>query len=94
MTVVSYAPGGFHGQVVHVEVDCRTGIPGTDIVGLAASEVREARDRVRVAIRNSGYTYPLSRILVSLSPADVPKSGNGFDLAISASAECEACSRL
>ena len=84
MTIVSYAPGGFHGHIVTVEVDCRTGIPGTDIVGLPGSEVREARDRVRVAIRRSGFVYPVCRILVNLSPADIPKSGNGFDLAIAA----------
>jgi magnesium chelatase family protein len=55
-----------------------------DIIGLPASEIREARDRVRVAIRNSGLEYPAGRILVNLSPADIPKSGNGFDLAIAA----------
>ncbi|MFW6312598.1 MAG: YifB family Mg chelatase-like AAA ATPase [Spirochaetota bacterium] len=83
--IISYAPGGYHGHLVSVEVDCRTGIPGMDIVGLPASEVREARDRARVAIRNSGFEFPARRILVSLSPADVPKAGNGFDLAIAAS---------
>jgi magnesium chelatase family protein len=55
-----------------------------DIVGLPASEVREARDRARVAIRNSGFDFPSKRILVSLAPADVPKIGNGFDLSIAA----------
>lgn len=82
MQIVSYAPAGYHGHLVRVEVDCRTGIPGMDIVGLPASEVREARERARVAIRNSGFDFPVRRILVNLSPADVPKSGNGFDLAI------------
>lgn len=82
VTLFSYAPGGYHGHVVTVEVDCRRGIPGMDIVGLPASEIREARDRVRVGIRNSGFSFPPSRILISLSPADLPKSGNGFDLAI------------
>ena len=82
MRVLSYVPGGYRGHLVTVEVDCRTGIPGMDIVGLPGSEVREARDRVRVAIRNSGFGFPQERILVNLSPSDVPKSGNGFDLAI------------
>ncbi len=82
MTIFSYAPGGYHGHIVAVEVDCRVGIPGMDIVGLPASEVREARERARVAIRNSGFEFPAKRILVNLSPADVPKIGNGFDLAI------------
>ncbi|MFW6261113.1 MAG: YifB family Mg chelatase-like AAA ATPase [Spirochaetota bacterium] len=84
MTIYSYAPAGYHGHIVTVEVDCRVGIPGMDIVGLPASEVREARDRARVAIRNSALTFPAQRILVNLSPADVPKAGNGFDLAIAA----------
>ena len=80
--IVSYAPVGYRGQLVSVEVDLRTGIPGTDIIGLPASEVREARERVRVALRNSGFTYPTKRVLINLAPADVPKAGNGFDLAI------------
>ncbi|MFP4377823.1 MAG: YifB family Mg chelatase-like AAA ATPase [Spirochaetales bacterium] len=82
MQIVSYAPGGYRGTVVTVEVDCRTGIPGLEIVGLPASEVKEARERARVAIRNSGFAFPTKRILVNLAPADVQKSGNGFDLAI------------
>ena len=78
---------GFHrsgalGLLVHVEVDIRRGLPGTDIVGLPSSEVREARDRVRVAIRNSGFEYPMDRILINLSPAERPKVGSGFDLPI------------
>jgi magnesium chelatase family protein len=80
--VYGFSPIGALGQLVRVEVDIRRGLPGTDIVGLASSEVREARDRVRVAIRNSGYEYPCDRILVNLSPAEVPKIGSGFDLPI------------
>jgi magnesium chelatase family protein len=80
--IISYAPVGYRGQLVSVEVDVRNGIPGTDIIGLPASEVREARERVRVALRNSGFEYPSRRVLVNLAPADVPKIGNGFDLAI------------
>lgn len=82
MEIISYSPVGYRGQLVSVEVDLRTGIPGTDIIGLPASEVREARERVRVALRNSGFRYPPCRVLVNLAPADVPKSGNSFDLAI------------
>jgi magnesium chelatase family protein len=82
MEIRAYAPGGYQGTIVTVEVDCRTGIPGLDIVGLPASEVREARERARVAIRNSGFALPPRRILISLTPADLHKSGNGFDLAI------------
>ncbi|MCK4514858.1 MAG: YifB family Mg chelatase-like AAA ATPase [Spirochaetaceae bacterium] len=82
MEIISYAPLGYRGQLVSVEVDLRVGIPGTDIIGLPASEVREAKDRVRVALRNSGFSYPTNRVLINLAPADVPKAGNGFDLAI------------
>ncbi len=82
MEIISYAPLGYRGQLVSVEVDLRIGIPGTDIIGLPASEVREAKDRVRVALRNSGFSYPTQRVLINLAPADVPKAGNGFDLAI------------
>ncbi len=82
MEIISYAPLGYRGQLVSVEVDLRVGIPGTDIIGLPASEVREAKDRVRVALRNSGFSYPTKRVLINLAPADVPKAGNGFDLAI------------
>ncbi len=80
--VYGFSPIGIMGRLVRVEVDIRRGLPGTDIVGLPSSEVREARERVRVAIRNSGFTYPADRILVSLSPAEIPKIGAGFDLPI------------
>ena len=82
MEIISYAPFGYRGHLVSVEVDLRTGIPGTDIIGLPASEVREAKERVRVALRNSGFVYPAKRVLINLAPADIPKAGNGFDLAI------------
>jgi magnesium chelatase family protein len=80
--VYGFSPYGAHGELVRIEVDVRRGLPGTDIVGLPSNEVRESRDRVRVAVRNSGFEYPLERILVSLSPAEIPKTGAGFDLPI------------
>jgi len=73
---------GFTGTLVSVEVDIRRGLPGTDIVGLPGGAVREARDRVRAAVRNSGFIYPVDRVLISLAPAGVKKHGSGFDLAI------------
>ncbi len=82
MTVVSFSPFGFEGFLVTIEVDLRRGIPAIDLVGLADSSVKEARERMRAAIRNSGYEFPLERVLISLSPADVKKEGAGFDLAI------------
>ncbi len=80
MTVVAHEPSGFEGSLVNVEVDIRRGIPGVDLVGLAAGAVKEARERVRAAIRNSGFEFPLDRVLISLAPADLPKEGAAYDL--------------
>jgi magnesium chelatase family protein len=80
MTVIAHEPAGFEGSLVQVEVDIRRGIPGVDLVGLAAGAVKEARERVRAAIRNSGYEFPLDRVLISLAPADLPKEGAAYDL--------------
>ena len=67
---------------VSVEVDVSPGLPGMTMVGLPDTTVRESRDRVRTAIRNSGFPYPPDRITVSLAPADVRKVGAAFDLPI------------
>ena len=82
MTIYSYSPFGYEGSLITVEVDLRRGIPATDIVGLADSCVKEERERVQAAIRNSGLEYPSERVLISLSPADLRKEGGGFDLPI------------
>jgi magnesium chelatase family protein len=73
---------GLHARAVTVEVDIRPGLPAFTIVGLADVAVREARDRVHAAVLNSGYEFPTQRITANLAPADVPKVGPGFDLAI------------
>jgi magnesium chelatase family protein len=73
---------GLHARAVTVEVDIRPGLPAFAIVGLADAAVREARDRVHAAVLNSGYEFPARRITANLAPADVPKVGPGFDLAI------------
>jgi magnesium chelatase family protein len=65
---------------VHVEVDVSYGLPGFTMVGLPDASVRESRDRVRSAIRNSGFEFPVHRITVNLAPADVRKAGASFDL--------------
>jgi len=80
MNVLAHEPSGFEGRLVYVEVDIRRGIPGVDLVGLAAGAVKEARERVRAAIRNSGFEFPLDRVLVNLAPADLPKEGSAYDL--------------
>ena len=79
---MSFSPFGYEGALVTVEVDLRRGIPAVDMVGLADNAVRESRERMRAAIRNSGFEFPIERVLISLSPADVKKEGAGFDLAI------------
>ncbi len=74
--------GGVFGDLITVEVDSSPGLPGIDIIGLAGSDVKEAKDRVRVAMKNSGIASPSDRIIINLSPADEHKEGAGFDLAI------------
>jgi magnesium chelatase family protein len=73
---------GIEACAVHVEVDVSFGIPMFTMVGLPDTSVRESRDRVRSAIRNSGFEFPPHRITVNLAPADVRKAGSAFDLPI------------
>ena len=73
---------GVAGQIVDIEVDAASGIPGLTLVGLADTAVRESRDRVRAAIVNVGESWPSRKITVNLSPAWVRKRGSGFDLAL------------
>ena len=84
MTVTSFAPAGFDGHIVRVEVDIRRGIPGIDIIGLPDGAVLESRDRLRAALRNNGFEFPRGRILINLSPAGLRKEGASFDLALAA----------
>jgi len=79
---ISGAVMGIDGYMVDVEVDLAGGLPAFDIVGLPDSAVKESRDRVRTAIRNTGYSFPVRRITVNLAPADIRKSGPAFDLPI------------
>ena len=73
---------GLEGRIIEVEVDIASGLPAFGIVGLADKAVQEARERVRAAIRNSGYEFPIRRITVSLAPADLEKEGPAYDLPI------------
>lgn len=73
---------GLNARAVSVEIDIRPGLPAFAIVGLADAAVREARDRVHAALLNSGFEFPARRITANLAPADVPKIGPGFDLAL------------
>jgi len=85
MSVFAYMPYGAGGIIIRVETDLRRGIPGVDISGLAEGAVREARERVRAAFRNSGFSFPLDRILINLAPAGLKKDGASLDLSIALS---------
>ena len=77
--------GGIHGItsfLAQVEVDATQAMPGFDMVGMLGSEVREAKERVRVALKNSGFQLPPRRITVNISPADIRKEGSAYDLPI------------
>lgn len=73
---------GIYAYLVQAEVDAAQGLPGLELVGYLAGEVKEARERVRVALKNAGVDLPPMKITVNLSPADVRKDGTGFDLPI------------
>ena len=73
LQVYTFSPFGYEGTVVQVETDLRPGIPAFDIVGLADSAVKETRERIQSAFRNSGLEFPAERVLQSLSPADLRK---------------------
>jgi magnesium chelatase family protein len=73
---------GLQAERIKVEVDVSAGLPCFDIVGLPDTSVRESRERVRTAIKNTGFEFPAKRITVNLAPADLKKEGPGFDLPI------------
>ena len=73
---------GIHGSLVSAECYISNGLPGFDIVGLPDAAVKEARERVRAAAKNSGFTFPVSRITVNLAPANTKKAGSHYDLPI------------
>lgn len=80
--IVTATFSGIDGLMVTVEVDIERGLPCFNIVGLADASVKESKERVRAAIVNSGFDFPIGRIVVNLAPADVRKDGSQFDLPI------------
>jgi len=80
--ILSFGILGIEAYPVEIEVDICRGLPATNIVGLADTAIRESRERVKSAIKNSGYQWPAERITISLAPSDVKKDGASFDLAI------------
>jgi magnesium chelatase family protein len=80
--IASYGLSGLEGFLVRVEVDSGGGIPAFELVGLPDAAVRESKERVHSAIRNSGFAYPQGRVTVNLAPADQRKEGSVYDLPI------------
>ena len=81
-TVFGYMPTSYGGLEIQVDCSIRNGFPGFDITGLPGTSVKEAKDRVRTALKASGFNFPQNRVLLNLSPADVPKDGTSLDLPI------------
>lgn len=90
-TVLSSAIRGISGTSVSVETDVSAGLPSFSIVGLGDAAVQESRERVRAAIRNSGFSFPAKRVTVNLAPAELRKTGPAFDLAVALSVVAEEC---
>lgn len=87
MYSVSYcaAVRGIEGCMIQVEADVSDGLPSFSLVGFLSSEVKEARERVQIGMKNAGFHFPPKKITINLSPADIRKGGTGYDLAIAVS---------
>jgi magnesium chelatase family protein len=81
-TVLSSAVYGIDALLVEVEVDIASGLPQMAVVGLPEGAVKESKDRVRAALKNSGYEFPARRVTINLAPADIKKEGSAYDLPI------------
>lgn len=86
--VFSVSVNGLSGNTIDVEVDVASGLPIFNIVGLPDAAIQESRERVRSALKNSGFAFPSTRITVNLAPADVRKRGPSFDLPIAVAILC------
>ncbi len=83
--IICYALSGLDGIPVEVETDINRGVPSYDMVGLPDTAVKESKERVRSALKNSGLLFPMNRITINFAPADLKKEGASFDLAIAVS---------
>ncbi|MEG1346181.1 MAG: magnesium chelatase domain-containing protein, partial [Acidaminococcaceae bacterium] len=79
---------GVNGEQIIVEVDIANGLPAFEIVGLPDTAIKESRERVRAALKNSGFRFPTTRITVNLAPADLKKDGSGLDVPIAIGILC------
>ncbi|MBC7512170.1 ATP-binding protein [Candidatus Saccharibacteria bacterium] len=80
--VLTAAPVGYDGQLVEVECDMKAGLPAMQIVGMGSKAIEEAKERVRSAITNSLLDFPAKKFVINLAPAELPKDGSHYDLAI------------
>ncbi len=80
--ILSYGLTGITGYPVTIELDINAGLPGYDVVGLADTAIKESKSRVKAAIKNSTYNYPISKVIINLAPADTKKEGSLYDLPI------------
>ena len=80
--ILSYGLTGITGYPVQIELDINAGLPGYDVVGLADTAIKESKSRVRAAIKNSTFNYPINKIVINMAPADTKKEGSMYDLPI------------
>lgn len=80
--VLSYGLKGLEGYPIDIEVDIHSGLPTYDIVGLADAAIKESKERVRSALKNNGFSYPVASTVINLAPADTKKEGSCYDLPI------------
>ena len=80
--ILSFGLTGITGYPVDIEIDVNAGIPGYDVVGLADTAIKESKSRVKSAIKNSAFNYPINKIIINLAPADTKKEGSMYDLPI------------
>ena len=80
--ILSFGLSGITGYPVEIELDVNAGLPGYDVVGLADTAIKESKERVKAAIKNSAFDYPINKIIVNLAPADTKKEGSMYDLPI------------
>ena len=81
-SIYSVAPIGFEGSLIEVESDMKNGLPSLQVVGLGNKAIDEARERIRSAITNSLLDFPAKKIIINLAPAELPKDGSHYDLAM------------
>jgi len=86
--VFSVSVNGLSGNKIAVELDVSNGMPAFNIVGLPDTAIQESKERVRSALKNSGFAFPSTRITVNLAPADIRKKGPSFDLPIAIGILC------